>query len=198
MGSGLGRGASGREGWTIGIEAEHLTVAEKKRLADLLPSGVRLKDAPALVERARMVKDDDELELIRAAVRLGAKLFDRALEVLRPGVKEAEVAAEMEYAARRAGAEEMSFPTIIASGARSALPHGRATEQADRAGRIRGLRLRCYTRRLLFGPDPHCVGGRGFRRKRAQAYEAVREAQQAAIDGGAAGRQRRRSRCGGA
>jgi Xaa-Pro aminopeptidase len=45
------------------------------------------------------------------------------------GVKESEVAAEMEYAARRAGAEEMSFPTIIASGARSALPHGRATEQ---------------------------------------------------------------------
>ena len=81
-----------------------------------------------------MVKEDDELDLIRAAVRLGATLFDRALEVLRPGVKETEVAAEMEYAARRAGAEEMSFPTIIASGARSALPHGRATEQSIAAG----------------------------------------------------------------
>ena len=126
--------ARGTKGWTIGIEAEHLTVAERKRLADLLPSGVRLRNAPAMVERARMVKDEAELALIRAAVQLGATLFDRALEVLRPGVKEAEVAAEMEYAARRAGAEEMSFPTIIASGARSALPHGRATEQAIAPG----------------------------------------------------------------
>ena len=63
-----------------------------------------------------MVKDSDELQRIRAAVALGAKLFDRAIEVLRPGVKETEVAAEMELAARRGGAEEMSFPTIIASG----------------------------------------------------------------------------------
>ena len=90
--------------WTIGIEAEHLTVAERKRLANLLPSGLRFRNAPALVERARMVKDDAELGLIRAAVGLGAALFDRALEVMRPGLRETEVAAEMEFAARRAGA----------------------------------------------------------------------------------------------
>ena len=120
--------------WTIGIEAEHFTVAEKKRLTTVRPSGVTLKDAPSLVERARMVKDDDELQRIRAAVALGAKLFDRALEVLRPGVKETEVAGEMELAARRGGAEEMSFPTIIASGARSALPHGRVSSQPIPSG----------------------------------------------------------------
>ncbi|HEV3200856.1 MAG TPA: Xaa-Pro peptidase family protein, partial [Bryobacteraceae bacterium] len=116
--------------WRIGIEADHLTVAEKKRLQDLMPRGVQLRSAPPLVERARMVKDAAELERIRAAVLLGTTLFDRALEVIRPGVRENEVAAEMEYAARRAGAEKMSFPTIIASGARSALPHGRASSQA--------------------------------------------------------------------
>ena len=134
LGEWIGARRKKSKGWTIGIEAEHLTVAERKRLADLLPSGMRLRNAPALVERARMVKDSEELDRIRAAVKLGATLFDRALEVLRPGVKETEVAAEMEYAARRAGAEEMSFPTIIASGARSALPHGRATEQAIAPG----------------------------------------------------------------
>ena len=137
-----------------------------------------------MVERARMVKDADELQKIRAAVELGAKLFDRALEVLRPGVKENDVAAEMEYAARQAGAEEMSFPTIIASGPRSALPHGRASEQVIARGRVRSLRFRCYTLRLLFGPDPHCMGWdcSGVVPKDARgAYEAVREAQQAAI-----------------
>jgi Xaa-Pro aminopeptidase len=134
LGEFLGQRRKRARGWTIGIEAEYFTIAEKKRLAKVRPSGVTLKDAPSLVERARMVKDGDELNRIRAAVALGAKLFDRALEVLSPGVKEVEVAAEMELAARRGGAEEMSFPTIIASGARSALPHGRASEQSISAG----------------------------------------------------------------
>jgi len=168
-------------GWTIGLEAEHFTLAEKKRLTEVRPAGVRLKDAPSLVERARMVKDGDELNRIRDAVALGAKLFDRALEVLRPGVKETEVAAEMELAARRGGAEEMSFPTIIASGARSALPHGRASDQPIAKGGFVvcdfGVILSGYcsdqTRTVWVGPVPEDA---------RRAYQAVREAQQAAID----------------
>jgi Xaa-Pro aminopeptidase len=173
-------GAHHKRKWTIGVEAEHLTVADKKRLTDLLPSGMGLRNASTMVERARMVKDDDELELIREAVRVGAKLFDRALEVVRPGVKESEVAAEMEYAARKAGAEEMSFPTIVASGARSALPHGRATEQIVSPGGFVvcdfGVILAGYcsdqTRTVWVGNAPEHA---------RHAYEAVREAQAAAI-----------------
>jgi len=181
----LGEFLSGRrrrtKGWTIGIEAEHFTIAEKKRLTKVRPSGVTLKDAPSLVERARMVKDDDELQRIRAAVALGAKLFERALEVLRPGVKETEVAGEMENAARRGGAEEMSFPTIIASGARSALPHGRASDQQIAPGGFVvcdfGVILSGYcsdqTRTVWVGTVPEDA---------RRAYEAVKEAQQAAVD----------------
>jgi Xaa-Pro aminopeptidase len=172
------------KGWVIGIEAEHLTVAERKQVMDILPGGLRLRNTVGLVERERIVKDDDEIGLIRAAVRLGATLFDRALEVLRPGVKEGEVAAEMEYAARRAGAEEMSFPTIIASGARSALPHGRATEQAIARGGFVvcdfGVILAGYcsdqTRTVWVGG----TSGAGAEEAR-HAYEAVKEAQEAAI-----------------
>ena len=168
-------------GWTIGIEAEHFTVAEKKRLNAMRPAGITLKDAPSIVERARMVKDDDEVALIRAAVALGARIFDRAVEVLRPGIKEVEVAAEMELAARRGGAEEMSFPTIIASGPRSALPHGRASGQPISAGGFVvcdfGVILSGYcsdqTRTVWVGSVPDDA---------RRAYEAVREAQQAAID----------------
>jgi Xaa-Pro aminopeptidase len=168
-------------GWTIGVEAEHFTIAEKKRLAKVKPSGNTLKDAPSIVERARMVKDADELERIRAAVKLGAKLFDRALQVLRPGVREVEVAAEMELAARRGGAEEMSFSTIIASGTRSALPHGRATEQTIPKGAFVvcdfGVILSGYcsdqTRTVWVGKVPDDA---------RRSYEAVKEAQQAAID----------------
>jgi Xaa-Pro aminopeptidase len=176
----MGKHWKSSKGCAVGIEAEHMTVAERKRLADLLPSGLRLRNAPALVERARMVKDDAELALIRAAVQLGATLFDRALEVLRPGVKEAEVAAEMEYAARRAGAEEMSFPTIIASGARSALPHGRATEQIIAPGGF----VVCDFGVILAGycSDQTRTVWVGATSKEARdAYAAVREAQEAAI-----------------
>jgi Xaa-Pro aminopeptidase len=166
--------------WTIGVESTHITVAEKKRFNDNLPARVRAKDAPPSVERARMVKDDDELDCIRAAVKLGASLFDRALKVLRPGTRESEVAAEMEYAARRAGAEQMSFPTIIASGARSALPHGRASEQPIAASGFVvcdfGVILAGYcsdqTRTVWVGTAPD---------KARKAYDAVREAQLAAI-----------------
>jgi Xaa-Pro aminopeptidase len=167
--------------WRIGIEADHLTVAENKRLRDLMPRWVQLRSAPPLVERARMVKDAAELARIRAAVELGGRLFDRALEVIRPGVKENEVAAEMEYAARRAGAEEMSFPTIIASGARSALPHGRASSQAIAKGGFVvcdfGVILAGYcsdqTRTVWVG-DPTEPARR--------AYDAVKQAQLSAIE----------------
>jgi len=168
-------------GWVIGIEAEHFTVSEKKRLAALMPAGIRVKDAPAVIERFRMIKDDDELAYTRSAVSLGAKIFDRALEVLRPGIKEVEVAAEMELAARRNGADAMSFDTIIASGARSALPHGRASTQPipSRAFVVCdfGVILSGYcsdqTRTVWVGK----VGDDA-----RQAYEAVREAQQAAVE----------------
>jgi len=168
-------------GWDIGIEAEHFTVAEKKRLTKVRPQGVRLKDAPSIVERERMVKDSDELQRIRAAVQLGATLFDRALKVIRSGVTEVEVAADMELTARRGGAEAMSFPTIVASGKRSALPHGRASAQPIVSGAFVvcdfGVILAGYcsdqTRTVWVGPVSE---------KARFAYESVREAQQAAIE----------------
>ena len=167
--------------WTVGIEGEHFTVGETNRLNDMLPSSVRLKPASATVEAYRMVKDGDELAQIRAVVRLGASLFERALSALKPGVKEVEVAAEMEHAARLAGADAMSFPTIIASGERSALPHGRASDKAIAAGAF----VVCDFGVILGG---YCsdqtrtvwVGAASADARRV--YEAVREAQQAAID----------------
>jgi Xaa-Pro aminopeptidase len=166
--------------WRLGIEAEHLTVSERKRLVDLLPKPVRVRNAADLVARARMVKDREELDLIRAAVKLGATLFDRAVEVVRPGIKESEVAAEMEYTARRAGASEMSFPTIIASGARSALPHGRATQQAIAGGGF----VVCDFGVILAGycsDQTRTVWVGAVSKEARSAYEAVKEAQLAGI-----------------
>jgi Xaa-Pro aminopeptidase len=128
-----------------------------------------------------MVKDENEIACLRSAVILGASLFDRALETIRPGVREAEVAAEMDYAARKAGAEAMSFETIIASGERSALPHGRASQAAIPAQGFVvcdfGVILSGYcsdmTRTVFVGrPSAEARG----------VYQAVKQAQQAAVD----------------
>ena len=124
----LGANAKKRGVKTVGIEAEHLSVAARTRLVKALPSPLRLREAPPLVEQARMIKDAEEIDRLRAAVLLGSGLFNVLLETIRSGVKEVDVAAELEYAARRAGADGMSFETIIASGVRAALPHGCASQ----------------------------------------------------------------------
>src|SRR5947209_3873806 len=127
-----------------------------------------------------MVKDADEIRVIRDAVLGGARLFDVALKTVRAGVLETVVAAKMEHAARIGGAEGMSFETIIASGKRSALPHGRASRQPiPSQGFVVcdfGVILAGYcsdmTRTLYMGR----VNGAARR-----FYEAVRQAQLAAI-----------------
>jgi Xaa-Pro aminopeptidase len=117
-------------GRILGIESEWLSVGARDRLSAALRGKggkARLRSAPPLVERARMVKDAEELSRIRAAAKLGASLFAVACKAIRPGAREVEVAAAMEFEARRNGAEGMSFPTIIAAGKRSAVIHGRAS-----------------------------------------------------------------------
>ncbi|MFZ0687242.1 MAG: Xaa-Pro peptidase family protein [Terriglobales bacterium] len=164
----------------VGIEPESITAGMRDRLAKQLHGKARLRSAPPLVERARMVKDAAEIQRIRQAVELGAGLFQTACQKIRPGVSESAVAAAMEYEARCAGAEGMSFPTILASGPRSAIVHGRAS-----AARIapRGFVL-CDFGVILAG---YCSDrtrtvhvGRPSPEAR-RLYEAVLEAQQAAI-----------------
>ena len=177
----LARRGSRTKSLSIGIEAEHLTVADRRRLVALLPKRLRLREVPPLIEHARMTKDSDELVLIRKAVTTGARLFDIALKAIRPEGREVDVAAKMEYAAREAGAEGMSFETIIASGVRSALPHGRASEARIATGGFVvcdfGVILHGYcsdrTRTVYVGSATE---------EARRIYGAVLEAQLAAID----------------
>ncbi|HZL27372.1 MAG TPA: Xaa-Pro peptidase family protein, partial [Acidobacteriaceae bacterium] len=113
-----------------GFDAAQTTVAGLDRIRKALPGKLRrsfFAPTDGLVARLREIKDADEIARIRRAAKAGCSLFDVALEHIAAGVTESEVAAQLELAARRAGADGMSFETIVASGKRSALPHGRAT-----------------------------------------------------------------------
>jgi Xaa-Pro aminopeptidase len=163
---------------SLAVESDHMTVATRDRLAQQL-RGVKLRGDDALVEKLRMIKDAVELQAIRNAVQLADRLFDPLISHVDPGIPETEIAAELEHAARCAGAEGMSFETIVASGPRSALPHGRASSQrVPRNGFVVldfGVILAGYcsdmTRTVHLGKPSA---------RERHVYETLREAQQAA------------------
>jgi Xaa-Pro aminopeptidase len=173
-----------------GFDASKTTVAELAKWKESLPSRLRksfLTAVPApMVEPLRMVKDEDELELMRQAALLGCQLFEHILGYIRPGLREIDVAAELEHRARVLGAEGMSFETIAASGERSALPHGRATAAVlPRRGFLTldfGVILNGYcsdmTRTVYLGAP---------RTRERDTYQAVLEAQEAAVEAVSAG-----------
>ena len=164
----------------IGFEADYTTVAASRQMRTLVPKKVRWKPTTGVVMRLRIIKDSEELRLISDAVRLGARVYQQALKTIRPGVPETEIAGALEYAARRAGADGMSFETIVAGGIRSALPHGQASSQPlPRRGFVvvdSGVILRGYCSDMT--RTVHV--GRVSREER-RWYEAVLEAHLAGI-----------------
>lgn len=101
-----------------------LSFESHRGLAKELRGQTRLKPMGDIVGELRRVKDEDELRLMRKAAELTNAGMNVAYETMRPGLREYEVAAEIEYAMRKRGSWGTSFDTIIASGARSAFPHG--------------------------------------------------------------------------
>ncbi len=173
-----------------GFDPTHTTVAELSRFRVELPSKLRRSflaelSAP-LVEPLRNIKDEDELKLMSEAALIGCQLFEHILTVIRPGVPEIEIAAELEHRARLHGAEGMSFETIVASGERSALPHGKAsTAPLPRRGFVTldfGIIREGYcsdmTRTVCLGKP---------KSEERNAYEAVLEAQQSGVAAVASG-----------
>ena len=118
---------------SLGIEAEHLAVAMQSNLRNLIrklsKTRALIRPTSLLIEKLRMEKEPQELEQIRAAVLLASSIFPDVLKHIRAGIPERTLAAEIEYYCRRAGAEGMSFDTLVASGRRSALPHGVASAE---------------------------------------------------------------------
>ena len=117
----------------IGVEGNVMTVAQRDFLAREL-DGVEFKSLE--FDTLRQVKDAAEIEMIRKACEIADNAFTKVLEVIRPNVREIEVAAELEYFMRKLGSEKTAFTTIVASGWRGSLPHGVATDKKICAGEL--------------------------------------------------------------
>lgn len=124
--SGHGRAA-------VGFEAETMTVATWTVLKERLP-GPTFQPLRRELETMRAVKDEDEIFNIRSAASIASRAFAAIMGRIRPGMKEKEIAADLDHAMRQGGAQEVSFSTIVASGENSARPHARPQDRRIHAG----------------------------------------------------------------
>jgi Xaa-Pro aminopeptidase len=164
----------------LGFDDAALPVRQHARLADLLGDDVELVGAGGLIEELRAIKDDEEVERIRAATRLADRALEEVLSRGLAGRTERDVAIDLEITMRRLGAESGSFPAIVAAGAHGALPHAEPRDReiprdtfvvVDWGARLDGYASDC-TRTFATGEvDP---------RDRA-IYDLVLEAQEAAL-----------------
>jgi Xaa-Pro aminopeptidase len=127
-GSGLVAGDS------IGFEAHALSVKDAERFSSTAAAPWRWKPAGELVERLRVRKDAGEVAAIRAAGAIATQALRETLASVRPGQTELQIAGMLEGELRRHGSEAHPFPTIVASGPRSALPHALTSQRAVAAG----------------------------------------------------------------
>lgn len=163
----------------VGFEPARLSVAQMSELERAAGKRVRWVGLANSVEDLRAVKDADEIARMRQAARLGCEVFAEILPLVKPGVREGELAAEIEYRMRCKGASGPAFETIVASGPRAALPHARPTDKRMGKnelvvldlGAILGHYCCDLTRTVYLGRAPARV---------CRWYKAVREAQAAA------------------
>ncbi len=113
----------------LAIEGDSMTVSARDRIAEKLPR-LEIEATSAVVEQLRRIKDQDEVGAIRAAIRCAEKAFAVLQASLRPEKTEKQVADELEHQMRVFGAQAAAFPSIIAVGARAALPHARPGKAA--------------------------------------------------------------------
>jgi len=163
-----------------GYDPDQWTVAQRKALRAASGPKCREIEAVGLVEGLRMKKDARELALMRKAAILAGEVLEAALKLVRPGVRETEIAAEIENQMKKRAASGASFESIVASGKRAALPHARPTSKRLRKNELVVLDLGAILAHYCSDITRTVYIGRVSQRIRGW-YRAVQEANQAAV-----------------
>ncbi|EIW01265.1 M24 family metallopeptidase [Thermoanaerobacter siderophilus] len=158
---------------------ENISYGQYRELKELLE--IELIPQANLVETLRMVKDEEEIENIKKAQNITDRAFEHLLKFIKVGMTEKEVALELEYFMKKQGAEDLSFDTIVASGKRSSLPHGKASEKVIEKGDFVTIDFGCKVGGYCSDMTRTIVMGKASE-KQKEIYNIVLEAQQKAID----------------
>lgn len=162
------------------FESNTVTYAQYRILKK---SNTRVSFAPTnnLVEDIALIKEKGEIEFMRTAARISDKVFASLLGILKPGVVELDIAAEISYLHRKHGAEKDAFDSIVASGVRGAFPHARASSKRLKKGEFVTLDFGCtvkgynsdITRTVAIGKPPA---------EACRMYDVVYGAQREAVE----------------
>src|SRR6266516_3829971 len=134
--AGVVKGLPGLGDVRLAFDDAHLSVKDHGKLAGMVRAGIELVPTGGAIEALRAVKDEGELDAIRAAARLADDALTEVLGRGLVGRTEREVALDLEFTMRRMGAEAASFPPIVAAGEHGALPHAEPREVAIPSGTL--------------------------------------------------------------
>ena len=126
----------------LGFEENYMTYNMYDKLRSLMPE-VEFVPLNRVIEKQRQIKDENEIENIRSAAKIADDAFLHMLKFIKAGMSEYDVGIELEFFMRKEGASALSFPSIVASGKRSSLPHGTATQKIINAGDFLTLDYGC-------------------------------------------------------
>ena len=157
----------------LGFEQDVISYATFTNLEEIIKC--ELVPVSGFVESLREIKDQEEIDVIQQAIKITEAAYQHILKEIKPGMTELEVANKLDFFMREQGASSVSFDTIVASGVRSALPHGVASDKVIEHGDMITIDFGCYyngyvsdmTRTFALG-DPG--------EKLKEVYEIVREA----------------------
>ena len=171
----------------VGFDQNQLSVGDWQLVKKAAGTVSRFQGVTGVVQSLRAVKDASELAQMRKAAILASEVVESAIRMLKPNVREFEVAAEIEYQMRERGASGAAFESIVAFGPRAALPHARPTAKRLRKNELVVLDLGAILEKYCSDITRTVYLGKAPRRIRLW-YQAVRDAQAAAIDTVQAGR----------
>lgn len=117
---------------TLGFEKDTVSFGTYELYKRVIPAD--LVPVSGLIEKIRLIKTEQEINIIKVACEIADHAFTHILDFIKPGKTELEVSNELEFFMRQQGATQSSFDTIVASGLRSALPHGVATNKVIEKG----------------------------------------------------------------
>ncbi|MGN1140567.1 MAG: M24 family metallopeptidase [Oliverpabstia sp.] len=165
--------------FTMGYENESLLCAQFDKLKEALKVDVWVPMG-GRVDALRRIKTEEELSYLQKAEEIGDKAFEKILTLLKPGMTELEVAAELEYLMKKEGAENTSFDTIIASGLNSSMPHAIPGEKKLEEGDFVTMDFGCKYKGYCSDMTRTVVLGKASE-KQKEIYNTVLKAQLAAL-----------------
>lgn len=169
----------------VGFESVYMTVKTLEQIKELISRAV-FAPVENLVESILIVKDNAEINRIKKAVKITDTAFSRILDMIKPGVKERDLSLELNYQMIKMGADGPAFDFIVASGQRSSMPHGKASDRKIKKGDLITFDFGCYYEGYSSDMTRTVVLGKAGE-KQKKIYNIVLKAQLAAIDAARAG-----------